>query len=131
MGARAEEETNVARRNSPCRVLVRLLFVENQFVFPTPVVSRNQFPSRVLSLVQQISQQRVFLVMANALRIVQRVLDHTYHDTVAVLLAVVRTGVDFRQIRAVESMLDRFENHALGKAGQHMHALETTLFQRL
>ena len=46
------------------RVLVRLLFVENQFVFPTPMVARNQFLSRVFDFVQQVGEERVLFLMA-------------------------------------------------------------------
>ena len=58
-----------------------------------------------LALVQQVGEERVFFLMADALRIVQRVLDYAHDDSLAVFFAVVRIGIDLRQIRAVGELL--------------------------
>ena len=54
----------VGRLGGPPRVLVRLLLVVDQFMFPAFVISTDQFHRRIKLLVQQVGQQYVLFVVA-------------------------------------------------------------------
>ena len=61
------------RLGRPPRVLVGLLLVIDQLVFPSLVIKRDQFFSRVKILIQETGDQNMFFAVTDPLRVVQRV----------------------------------------------------------
>ena len=90
--ARRRFATEVRRLAGTRRVLVRLLLSVTKFVFPTPMIPRDQFQHRIFACVQQIGKERVFFLMADTLWIVQRVLDHTHDDSLTILFSARALG---------------------------------------
>ena len=98
--------SQVGRFGWAAGILVRLLLVKDQFFFPTLVVRTCQFPGRELRMIEQIGRQTMSLTMAGPLWVIQRVLDHPYDDTVAILVSVVRRRIDLGQKRAIRQPFD-------------------------
>src|SRR5271157_2088362 len=57
------------------------------------VVTR-QFQSREQRVIEQVSRQTMGLAMAGPLGVIQRVLDHSHDDAVAVLVSILRRGIN-------------------------------------
>ena len=82
----------------PTRILVRLLLVVDQFVFPSLVVSGNQLHRRRKPLVQEVGKQGGLFAVADRLRIVNRVLDHPHDDPGAVFRSGISVGINLGQV---------------------------------
>ena len=82
-----------------------LLLVIDQLVFPSLVIKRDQFFSRVKILIQETGDQNMFFAVTDPLRVVQRVADHSDEDPIAILLAVVGIAIN---LETVASLLGDF-----------------------
>ena len=87
-------------------VLVRLLLIKDEFFFPTLVVGTCQFQSGELRVIEQVGRQTMNVAMASPLWIIQSVLDHPHDDTAAVLISIVRRGINLGEKRAIRQLLD-------------------------
>src|SRR5271157_1727601 len=110
--------------NHPCRrlapqvrrlgrspwVLVGLLLVVDQLLFPSLVIEHDQFFRGVLILIREISDQHMNFSVTDPLRVVQRIADHPDENPIAILLTVVGRPIDLGQIRTIGQVSDRLED---------------------
>ena len=90
------------------RILVRLLFVEDDLFFPPFVILQNQLDCRELPGISKVGQQAMNFTVASPLRIVELVFDDPNQNAATIVLAIPVALVDLRQIRSVRQMLNRF-----------------------
>src|SRR5271163_1944533 len=103
------------------RVVMGLLLVKHQLLFPSLVVKRNQFHRRIECFVEEICDQNMFFIVADPLGVVQRVADHPDDDPIAVFLSAVGRSIDLGQIRAISQISDRLEGQHVGHPRQDLH----------
>ncbi len=65
--------SQMRRLGSSPRILVCLLFVKHEFVFPTFVIQTDELHGRIAFFIQQVRHQNVFFLMTDTLRIVELV----------------------------------------------------------
>jgi len=103
----------VRRLGRPPRVLVGLLLVIDQLLFPSLVIKKNQFFRRVKILIKEIGDQHMNFAVTNPLRVVERIADHPDENPIAILLTVVGSPINLGQIRAIGQVSDRLEDQGL------------------
>ncbi len=74
--ARRRAAPQLGRLAGPHRVVVSLLLVEQDFLFPALVISEDHLDRRMGFGIEPRRHQDVLLVMAGALRVLERVRDH-------------------------------------------------------
>ena len=109
-------------------ILVRLLLVNDEFFFPTLMVVTRQFQSREQRVIEQVRRQTMGLAMAGPLWVIQRVLDHPHDDAVAVLVSILRRGINLGQKRAIRQPLDRPQDQIAFQTNQEFGAPRVQFF---
>ena len=108
---------------------MRLLLIKDQFFFPTLMVVTGQFQRREQRVIEQVGRQTMGLAMAGPLGVIQRVLDHPHDDAVAVLVSIMRRGINLGQVRAIRQPLDRPQDQVAFETDQEFVPRASSFFQ--
>ena len=92
-------------------ILMRLLLIKHDLLFPTFVVQQDEVHRWVFYFIQQVGYQAMHLIVTGPLRVVQLVFDHPHQDAVAVFTPVVTVRVNLGQVRSVGEPFDGLEHH--------------------
>ena len=101
-------------------VLVGLLLVVDQLLFPSLVIEHDQFFSRAEILIKKISDQHMNFAVTDPLRVVQRLADHPDENPIAILLTVVGRSKNLGQIRTIGQVSDRLEDQPTFHSSQDL-----------
>ena len=107
---------------------MRLLLIKDQFFFPTFMVVTGQFQRWESRVIEQVGRQTMGFAMAGPLWVIQRVLDHPHDDAVAVLVSIVRRGINLGQKRAIRQPLDRPQDQVAFETNQEFGAPRVQFF---
>ena len=104
--------SHLCRLGRPPRIMMGLLLIIDQLLFPSLVIKNNQFFSRIKLRVKEIRDQHMSFTVSDSLRVVQCIADHPDDDPIPIDLTVVATPINLRQPYAIRQVLDRLEDQA-------------------